>query len=64
MKLFYTTTSPYARKARIVAIEAGVADRLHCVPTTVRDPESPLLALNPVGMVPTLVTVDGVVLCE
>ncbi len=64
MKLYYTPTSPYARKARVAAIECGVAERLEPVTTTVRDPESPLLAINPVGMVPTLETDDGLVLTE
>lgn len=64
MKLFYTTTSPYARKARIVAIETGVAERLELVRTTVRDPGSALLRYNPTGKVPAFQTDDGSVLCE
>ena len=64
MKLFYTPTSPYARKARVGAIEAGIEDRVEFVTTTVRDPASPLYALNPVGMVPTLQTDDGEILSE
>jgi glutathione S-transferase len=64
MKLFYTPTSPYARKTRVAAIEAGIDDRVEFVKTTVRDPASPLYGLNPVGMVPTLQTDDGDILSE
>lgn len=64
MKFFYTTSSPYARKARIVAIEIGIAEKLELVPVTVRDPNSRLLRYSPVGKVPAIETGDGRVLCE
>jgi len=64
MKLYYTTTSPFARKVRVAAIEAGIYDGIELVVTTVRDPESALLPLSPAGRVPVLRTADGVVLSE
>lgn len=64
MKFFYTTSSPYARKARIVAIETGIAEQLELVPVTVRDPNSRLLRYSPVGKVPVVETDDGRILCE
>jgi glutathione S-transferase len=64
MKLYYVPTSPYARIVRVLAQETGLADKLELVETTLRDPKSTLLPLNPLGRVPTLVTDDGTVLCE
>lgn len=64
MKLFYTTSSPYARKTRIVAIETGVAEQLELVLVTVRDPNSKLLRYSPVGKVPVIETDDSQILCE
>ena len=64
MKLFYTTTSPYARKARIAAIEKGLTAKIELVLVTVRDPDSELLAHSPVGTVPALMLDDGTVLSE
>lgn len=63
MELWYTTTSPFARKVRVAAAELGLADRLALVrvdPWT--DPR--LRALNPLAKVPTLVRDDGGVLFE
>lgn len=64
MKLYYTTTSPYARKVRIVIIEADLDDRVALVETIVRDPASSLLPLSPPGKVPVLETPDGTILSE
>lgn len=70
MKLFYSTTSPYARKVRVTALEKGLTDRIelrHCNPHA---PEPELLAANPMGRVPTLVLdsgeslFDSPVICE
>ena len=55
MKLFVTPNSPYARIARIAAIEAGLADRVEEIRVVNRSPDSPLLAYSPVCRVPTLV---------
>lgn len=63
MELWYTTTSPFARKVRICAAELGLTDRLRLIPV---DPWSDerLRRLNPLAKVPTLVLGDGSVLCE
>ncbi len=55
MKLFVTPNSPYARIARIAAIEAGLAEAIEEVRVVNRSPDSPLLAHSPVCRVPTLV---------
>ena len=57
MKLFTTPNSPYARIARIAAIEAGLVERIEEIRVVNRSPDSPLLAYSPVCRVPTLV--DG-----
>lgn len=64
MKLFYTPNSPYARIGRVFVLERGLRGRVSFEPTTVRDPNSALLAINPSGKVPTLQTDDGFVLAE
>ncbi|MEX2629145.1 MAG: glutathione S-transferase family protein [Tistlia sp.] len=56
MKLFYSRNSPYARIARIAALESGRTD-IEMVRVQNRAPDSPLLAYSPVCRVPTLV--DG-----
>lgn len=59
MKLYITTTSPFARVARIVVIEKGLADRVKIVEARTRTPHSPYFALNPSGRVPFLVRDNG-----
>ncbi len=60
MKLYVTLTSPYARLARSVVIEKGLADRVEIVEAKTRTPGSPYYAINPSGRVPYLVTDDGI----
>ena len=58
MKLIYSVPSPYARKARIVLIEARLEGR---VETEAIDPWSDPLGFrddNPLGKVPTLIRDD------
>ena len=54
MKLFYSHTSPYARKVRLIALEKGLADQVETilVDTSAENPE--LFAANPLGKIPTL----------
>jgi len=68
MKLLASDTSPYARKARIVAMEKGLA--LEVVTTNPLGEETAALqAANPLGKIPALITEGGAlydsrVICE
>ena len=70
MKLFYTPASPYARKVRAVAIEAGVYEAIELVPSLPLDAGDPLHLVNPLGRVPALICednfwlVDSPVICQ
>jgi glutathione S-transferase len=57
MKLLYSTTSPYARKVRIVAAEKKLELDVVTSDPWVVNPE--LIAANPLGKVPALITDDG-----
>jgi glutathione S-transferase len=66
LKLFYSPTSPFVRKCLVSAQELGLRERLELVPAAAhpvnRDPT--VVALNPLGKIPTLVTDDGAVLYD
>ncbi len=69
MKLFLSLTSPYARKARIVIREHQLEARVEEIVTDYRQRPADLLAANPTGKIPTLVTpmgalFDSPVICE
>jgi glutathione S-transferase len=70
MKLFFSPTSPYVRKVRVVAIEKGLADRIELVPANPWPDPSAVSAANPLGKVPALLLDDGTslydspVICE
>jgi glutathione S-transferase len=60
MKLCYGSSSPFSRKARVFAIECGLAERITLVRVGtmgLHDPE--LAAANPLVKVPTLMTDEG-----
>ncbi len=61
MKLLYQTHSPYARKALVFALEAGLGDAIQVAPhetsPTLRNDE--VFAHNPLGKVPVLVCPGG-----
>ena len=61
MRLYFTETSPFARKVRVVAHELGLADRNETVflrPSPVKtDPE--LSRANPLSKIPALILDDG-----
>ncbi len=59
VKLYITPTSPYARVARIVVLEKGLADRVEVVEARTRSTGSPYYDINPSGRVPYLVREDG-----
>jgi len=61
MQLFYSPMSPFARKVRVVAHEAGLADQIVIVETKPFEDES-LRAVNPLSKVPCMLTDDGVAL--
>jgi glutathione S-transferase len=64
MKLYITPGSPYARMARIVVLEKGLADRVEVIVAQTRVADSPYCGINPSGRVPYLVRDDGVGLEE
>ena len=70
MQLFYSPTSPYARKCRVVARERGLMDQIEETPLNPYDDPARLQAKNPLGRVPALVLDDGTavfdspVICE
>jgi len=64
MKLYITPGSPYARIARIVVLEKGLADEVDIVVAQTRSADSPYYAINPSGRVPYLLRDDGVGLEE
>jgi glutathione S-transferase len=59
MKLFYSPTSPYARKCRVAAIEKGVDAHVEIVASSPMASGADLLAVNPLSKVPALVLPDG-----
>ncbi len=70
MKLRYSPTSPYVRKVVVCAAERGLDSRIERIPTLPFDPETDLVADNPLCKVPVLITDDGAhlydsrVICE
>ena len=60
MKLYITPGSPYARMARIVVLEKGLASRVETTAAKTRAADSPYYGINPSGRVPYLVRDDGV----
>jgi glutathione S-transferase len=70
MKLFYSATSPYARKVLVTAMEKGLCQELELVTSNPHAAEPELLAVNPMSRVPTLLLDDGTplydspVICE
>lgn len=70
MILRFLPHSPYARKVMVAANELGVIDTIEVIEAHVFDPETPLLAENPLGKVPALIRDDGstlydsTVICE
>ncbi|KAA0892737.1 glutathione S-transferase [Pusillimonas sp. ANT_WB101] len=61
MKMFYAATSPFARKCMVVAHETGLADRIEKLPGAAHpvNTDANIVAVNPLGQVPTFITDDG-----
>jgi glutathione S-transferase len=64
MKLIYSAASPYARKARAVAIESGLADKIEMEAINPWEDPTGYRDVNPIGKVPALIRDDGPVLYE
>ena len=66
MKLHWSPRSPFVRKVMVAAHELGLAERITPVRTAVAmmKPALALLAENPLGKIPTLVTEDGTILYD
>ena len=64
MKLFITTTSPYARIVRMAIEELGLASHVELVEARTRTPDCEVNALVPTGKVPTLQTDAGACFSE
>ncbi len=59
MKLYYSNTSPYSRKVRVVIREKGLTDLVEEIPCNPFEEVPALLQANPLGKIPTLVTDSG-----
>jgi glutathione S-transferase len=61
MKLFFSSTSPYVRKCMACAHELGLVSRIELLPSKAHpiDRDASIVAANPLGKVPTLVTDEG-----
>jgi glutathione S-transferase len=59
MKLLYHPTSPFARKVQICAMVRGLADKIELEEAVPNDLPPLLLASNPLGKVPCLLTDEG-----
>jgi glutathione S-transferase len=72
MKLYFSPTSPYVRKCLVSAHELGLVDRIQLLAANAHpvQRDATLIASNPLGKVPTLLTDDGTplydsrVICE
>jgi len=64
MKLRYSHTSPYARKAWMTAIECGVDDKLEMIKTNAWASEADFVAENPLSKIPALTLDNGTVLYD
>ncbi len=64
MQLLLNATSPFARVARVVALEKGLSDQLQLVWCDPWNNDPALLARHPQGRIPVLVTDDGTAIAE
>jgi glutathione S-transferase len=66
LKLYYSPASPFVRKVLVAAHELGLVDRIEIVPCNANpiNRDRSVVAHNPLGKIPTLVTDDGAVLYD
>lgn len=64
MRLYYSPTSPYARKVLVAAGETGLDNAIELVTVNPWDPDSAIARENPLGKVPALRLPDGSVLYD
>lgn len=66
MKIFYSAASPFVRKCLVAAHELGLRERIELVPSAAHpvNRDRTIVAHNPLGKVPTLITDDGTVLYD
>ncbi|WP_439578529.1 glutathione S-transferase [Elioraea sp.] len=60
MKLFHSPASPFVRKVMACAIAREIDDRIEKVWCDVHAAPPDLLAVNPLGKIPTLIGADGI----
>jgi glutathione S-transferase len=66
MKVYFSAASPFARKCLVAAAELGLRDRIELV-TAAAHPvnrDKNVVARNPLGKIPTLITDDGTALYD
>ncbi len=66
MKLFYSAASPFVRKCLVAADELGLRGRVELVPAAAHpvNRDQAVVAHNPLGKVPTLITDEGSVIYD
>ncbi len=66
MKLFYAATSPFVRKCLVSAHELGLRARIELLPAAAHpvNRDRTVVARNPLGKVPTLITEEGAALYD
>lgn len=64
MQLFLNATSPFARVARVVALEKGLGDQLQLVNADPWSNDPALLAVHPQLRIPVLITPEGAAIAE
>jgi len=66
MKLFYAAASPFVRKCLVSAHELGLRERIELVPAAPHpvNRDRTVVASNPLGKIPTLITGEGAVLYD
>ena len=66
MKLYFSPTSPYVRKVMITAHEVGIAGKIELLGSAAHpiNRDKTIIAQNPLGQVPTLITEDGTVIAD